>query len=131
MARKILIDPAGGPVEAAGEILEPGAAPLRIDLWRRVRHPPPELAHVRSVKDLRATRKLYYAVGDPSELLGKVLSWVWVCSHLQDRGEHWRVRVDVRQNSASLPGFPVEYGGPLPPGRELAELRVSEPIGAR
>lgn len=127
MRRNIVIDPRGGPIEVSGQILEPGPAPLKIDLWRRVRHPPPELVHVRSIKDLVAGDREFYRVGPPEELLGKVVTWVWVCSHLEPgQSESWRVQVDVRQGGGPVFSFPATYTGSLPVDRPLAELRVGE-----
>jgi hypothetical protein len=128
VSQPIRLERRGSIVEVSGRILLPGPAPLKIDVWRRVRHPPPELQHVTTLKDLRETRADYYLAGDPSSLIGKVLTWVWVCSHLPPGPDGWRVRVDVRQGDVSAPGYPVEYAGPLPPGRPLAELRIAEPF---
>ncbi len=131
MSRPIVLDLEGGPVEVAGQILRPGSAPLKIDLWRHVRHPPPDLAHVACIKQLRESARLWYRAGDPAALVGKVITWVWVCSHLEPDDEGWRVRIDVRQQDKSVAGYPIEYAGPLPRNRPLAELRISEPIRAK
>lgn len=127
MRRNIVIDPRGGPIEVTGEILEPGPAPLKIELWRRVRHPPPDLVHVRTVKDIRGQVRPFYRAGEPEDLVGKVLTWVWVCSHLQPgTAAGWRVRVGVCQGGSPVFSFPAVYSGPLPPDRPLAELRIGE-----
>lgn len=128
VSRPILIDPKGGPVDVAGQILHPGSAPLKIDLWRHVRHPPPELVHVATIKQLRESARLVYQAGEPAALIGKVITWVWVCSHLQPDEQGWKVRIDVSQGGESVSGYPVEYAGPLPRRRPLAELRISEKI---
>jgi hypothetical protein len=128
MARPVGLDPKGGLVEVGGQILLPGPAPLKIDVWRRVRHPPPDLDYVASIKELRETREGLYPAGEPASLLGKVLTWQWVCSHLEHDPRGWRVLVDVRQAGRSVPGYPMEYAGPLPPDRPLAELRIIEPF---
>ena len=128
MSQPIRVDPKGGTIEVGGQILLPGAAPLKIDVWRRVRHPPPDLNYVASIKELRETREGLYPAGDPESLIGKVMTWLWVCSHLGPDPRGWRLRVDVRQGGASVPGYPYEYSGPLPPGRPLAELRIVEPV---
>ncbi len=115
----------------SGQILKPGPAPLKIDLWRHVRHPPPEYDHIATIKELRETARIRYTLGEPAALIGKVLTWVWVCSHLEAGHDGWRVRVDVFQDGSSVVGYPVEYAGPLPPGRPLAELRIREEIRRR
>ena len=41
--------------------------------------------------------------------------------------EGWAVRIEVRQGARSLPGYPVEYSGPLP----ADQVRISELIRGR
>ncbi len=129
MSRPILLIPGSDPVVVLGEILRPGTAPLKVDLWRHVRHPPPELMHVATIKAM-GDRGPRFGAGDADSLIGKVLTWVWDCSSLPGSEEGWQVRVDVQQGSRSVPGYPVEYDGPLPQRRPLAQLRIAEPIRA-
>ena len=131
MARPILVDPRGGPVEVTGDIVAPGLAPLKIDVWRYVRHPPPEMVHAYSVKAVADDAYGYFPAGNASSLVGKVVVWVWLCEDLQVTEPFWHVRLDVRQDGASTPGFPADYSGALPDGQPLAQLRISEPVSAR
>jgi hypothetical protein len=126
VSRPIRIDPRGEPVFVFGEMLEPsGAAPLKIDVWRQVRHPPPDLIHAYGVKTLQ-DRGEWFRAGHPATLVGKLVSWIWVCDELPRTTSRWRVRVDVRQGQNSAPGYPAEYSGPLPAGQSLAQLKISE-----
>jgi hypothetical protein len=131
MGLPILIDPQGEPVEVGAMMVRPGLAPLKIDLWRRVRHPPPDLVHVASIAGHKDTARVLYSLGQPAALVGKVLSWAWDTSGLAPSTEGWVVRIDVRQGARSLPGYPVEHAGPLPEGPPLAEVRITEDIRAR
>ena len=130
MSRPICVNRRGGSVEVAGEILEPLRAPLKIDVWRRVRHPPPDLVHAYSVKSAQDPQPsgMRWSAGHPSALIGKVVSWGWTCEGVPPGGGQWRVRVDVMQDGVSLPGYPAEYAGPLPPGAPLAQLKISEEV---
>ncbi len=128
VARPILVNRRGGPVRVLGEILEPGPAPLKIDVWRHVRHPPPDLIHVYTVKSAMDEVAGSYVAGHPTALWGKVISWVWVYEGGDQPARSWRVRIDVQQDGASLPGYPAEYSGPLPPGLPLAHLKISEEV---
>jgi hypothetical protein len=130
VARPILLRPDGGPVEVAGALLVPVAAPFKIDVWRHVRHPPPELFHIRVIKPMRISETPAYAAGDAASLIGKVISWTFDCAGIAFTEEGWRVRVDVRQDGRSVEGYPVEYTGPSPRTRTLAELRIAEPVHA-
>ncbi len=130
MSRPILLVPGDGRVELRGEILRPGPAPLKIDLWRHVRHPPPELVHVTTIKGIHEHRGPAWNAGDADSLIGKVLTWIWDCSALPSSEEGWQVRVDVQQDGRSVPGYPAEYSGPLPNHRPLSLLRITEPVKA-
>lgn len=108
-------------------MISPGPSPLKVDLWRPVRHPPPDFVHAMTVKSAQDVRD-EVSPGHPATLPGKMLSLVFYPREY-DPGQidEWRIVLDVRQGSESLPGFPAEYSGPLPPGGEpLAQLRVSE-----
>jgi hypothetical protein len=134
VARPILVDPRGGPLEVAGSIFQPQGAALKVDVWRQVRHPPPELVLAFSVKGLTDEPRAWYVVGPAGALVGKLVSWVWPCAVPEGAGvdfRMWHVRLDVRQDGLSLPGYPVEYSGPLPPGQPLSQLKVSERVEAR
>lgn len=111
-----------------GEILAPGFAPLKIDIWRYVRHPPPDVVHAYSVKAVNDESSGYYGAGDAASLVGKVVSWVWICDRLDGGAPQWRVRVDVQQDGVSCPGYPAEYWGPLPEDQPLAQLKISEVV---
>lgn len=133
MSKPIVVVPGGPSVEFFGEIVRPGSAPLKIDVWRHVRHPPPELMHVATIK-AAADSGIWFSAGDPDSLIGKVVTWVWDCrdlSHGQPGHDQWELRLDVRQGGASLEGYPVKYGGPIPRRRPLTILRVAEPVQAR
>jgi hypothetical protein len=106
-------------------MLEPGAAPIKIDVWRRVRHPPPDMVHSFSVKGIKAAPG-YVDAGHPATLVGKVMTWVWSCADLPSPSAQWRVRVDVQQGGRSVENYPAEYWGPLPEGQPLAQLKISE-----
>ncbi|MCH9680889.1 MAG: hypothetical protein K0V04_05600 [Deltaproteobacteria bacterium] len=129
MSRPILLIPGGGPVVLHGEIIRPGAAPLKVDLWRHVRYPPPELLHVTTIRAVE-DRGPRFSAGDADGLIGKVVTWVWDCSALPPSEEGWQVRVDVQQAGQSTPGYPAEYDGPLPRRRPLSQLRIAEPVRA-
>jgi len=131
VARPILVDPKGGPVRVAGQILAPGFAPLKIDVWRYVRHPPPDMVHAYSVKSLDEDATGSYDAGQPAALIGKVVSWVWLCDHLRGGATQWHVRVTVEQDGAPVEGYPAEYAGPLPDDSPLAQLKISEVVYAR
>lgn len=130
MSRPILLMPGEGLVEVSGEILLPRAAPLKIDVWRYARHPPPELLHVATIKPAQEEAGPRFWAGDADSLIGKVITWAWDCSALGTSHKGWKVRVDVRQGGQSTPGYPMEYAGPLPKRRPLSELRVAEPVRA-
>lgn len=130
MSQTIQLVPGGPPVEVFGEIVSPAAAPLKIDLWRYVRHPPPELLHVATIKQ-QGEPGVWFAAGDADNLIGKVITWVWDCRDLPHDEAGWRIRVDVRQGGVSIPGYPVEYTGPIPRRRPLTTLRIAEPVEAR
>jgi len=127
MPQPIQLVPGDSAIELYGEILSPGSAPLKIDLWRHVRHPPPELLHVVTIKPL-ADQGSWFIAGDADSLIGKVLTWVWDCRALPSHEDGWRLRIDVRQAGTSTPGYPVEYSGPLPRRRPLTLLRIAEPV---
>lgn len=130
MSRPILLVPGDGRVDLFGEILRPGPAPLKIDLWRHVRHPPPELVHVTTIKAAHERSGTQWRAGGADSLIGKVLTWIWDCSQLPPSQAGWKVRVDVQQDGRSVPGYPVEYDGPLPQRRPLSVLRITEPVRA-
>ncbi len=130
MSRPILLVPGSGRVELFGEILHPGPAPLKIDLWRHVRHPPPELIHVTTIKAIHDRHDSSWSAGEADSLIGKVLTWIWDCSDLPSSEEGWRIRIDVVQGGRSVPGYPTEYSGPLPQNRPLSLLRITEPVRA-
>ncbi|GEM_PF-4281469 len=127
MPRPIHVDPHRGAVTVIGAMLEPGTAPMKIDVWRHVRHPPPDLVHVFSIATAQQLGTSFDA-GHPASLMGKVLSWVWVCRDLPATSERWRVRIDIRQEGISVPDYPAEYWGPLPLGQPLAQLKISEVV---
>ena len=128
MSEPIRLDPNAGAVEVGGQLLWPEAGPLRIGIWRRVRHPPPDLSFVAPVKEYEDRQDGLFSAGDPVRLVGKVLTWQWACWGHEPDPRGWKVRIDVRQDGLSVPGYPIEYEGSLPRGRPLAELRIIEPI---
>ena len=110
----------------SGWMLSPGGAPMKIDVWRRVRHPPPDFVHAYTVKSVQDNNEAP-SVGHPATLPGKMISWVWLCDGLDmTEADRWHVRVDVRQDGISVPGFPADYRGVAPPGQPLAQLRIAE-----
>lgn len=129
VARTINIDPRGGPVRVFGDLLEPTGQvmPLKIDLWRKVRHPPPELVHAKTLKK-SADPVEYYQVAHPAGLIGKVVTWTWNLAGLQEHVTGWRVVVDVQQGESSVEGYPVEYRGEFEAGTRYDELKVSESV---
>jgi hypothetical protein len=106
-------------------MLSPVEAPVKIDLWRPVRFPPPEFMHQQSVKSYQDARA-ETALGHPATLPGKMLTCVWSCDALPPESTEWRVVVDIRQGGVSIAGYPAEYAGPLPAGQPLAQLRIAE-----
>jgi hypothetical protein len=128
--RSILVDPRGGPVLALGRITEPGFAPLKIDVWRYVRHPPPDMIHAFTVKALVEDLDSYVEVGPAATLIGKAIRFTWTCDHLPRPAPgtvgRWQVSVDIRQDGRSVAGYPAVYEGPIPPGQPLAQLKVTE-----
>lgn len=131
MSRPILLVPGNGRVELFGQIVHPGPAPLKIDLWRNVRHPPPELIHVACLKGIHEPSGAdAWMAGEADELIGKVITWIWDCSELSVAEGDWRVRLDVVQAGRSVPGYPTEYSGRMPRDRPLSLLRITEPVRA-
>jgi hypothetical protein len=129
VARTIRIDPRGGPVTVFGDLLDPSGLgmPLKIDLWRKVRHPPPELVHAKTLKKPQEPVD-YTPVPHPAGLIGKVVTWTWNLAGLPNEISAWRIVVDVRQGKASIDGYPVEYRGEFEAGTRYDELKVSESV---
>jgi hypothetical protein len=114
-----------------GEIMAPGSAPLKIDVWRYVRHPPPDVVHAYSVKSIDGDPADWHDAGQPAALIGKVISWVWLCDDLRGGATQWHVRVSVEQDGVPVQGYPAEYAGPLPDNEPLAQLKISEVVHER
>ena len=129
VARTIRIDPRGGPVTVFGDLLEPGGMgiPLKIDLWRTVRHPPPQLVHATTLKKARDPVE-YVDVAHPASMVGKVMTWTWDLAGVPQGVKSWRIIVDVQQGGASVEGYPVEYRGDFESGTRYDELKVSETV---
>lgn len=129
MARRVKIDPRGGSVSIFGELVEPklGTAQLKIDLWRRGRHPPPQLVHAKTVKRPQDEND-YVSVPFPQSMIGKEMTWSWDLTGRETKGEGWRILLDVRQAGASVEGYPVEYEGSFDAGERYDELKVSESV---
>jgi hypothetical protein len=108
-------------------MVEPFEGPLKIDLWRPVRHPPPEMVHTTSIKGREAMGTAFDA-GHPAMLVGKIVTWVWDLRNLPAGARSWRVRVDAQQDGASVDGYPLEFAGDLNPGEVYDDLRVQEEI---
>lgn len=111
-----------------GQILAPGQAPLKIDVWRYVRHPPPDMVHAYDVKRPGDDARGYFLAGTGASLIGKVVRWSWIWD------DPWQVRIDVRQDGVSVPGFPAGYSGRLGHGAQgpvPRRLRIAELVEPR
>lgn len=129
VARPLRIDPRGGPVSFFGDLVDPAGAgvPLKIDLWQRVRHPPPELVHAKALKEADHAND-YVVVQFPGSLIGRVVTWTWSLIEMPPSVRTWRVLLDVQQRSASIEGYPVEYEGTFEAGETYDELKISERV---
>ncbi len=129
MARPVRIDPRGGPVAFYGELVEPASdsLPLKIDIWQRVRHPPPELMHGQTLK-AHADADPWASVPFPGAIIGRVVTWTWDLTQLPPGAKSWRIVLDVRQGDQSVEGYPVEYAGEFDPEVAYDELKISERV---
>lgn len=108
------------------QMLMPGVAPVKIDLWRRVRHPPPDFVHAFCLKPAAEdVGDALVTAGHPMKLVGKMISFAFDCKGLEP-GPEWRVLIDVLQDDASVPGYPFVHFGPMPGNHPLAMLKITE-----
>ena len=100
---------------------------MKIDLWRKVRHPPPETVHAKTLKKPQDPIE-YIRIPHAASMVGKVLTWTWDLGALPEGITEWRIVVDVQQAGASIEGYPVEYRGEFEAGTKYDELKVSESV---